>query len=95
MSGDVDIIVEKKENALRLPISAVNIISDKSGSVIVKENTSTKPINITTGLESDDFIEIVAGLKEGQEVLINGTMGYQQNMQSGMMSQGVTVQAAG
>jgi Cu(I)/Ag(I) efflux system membrane fusion protein len=57
---------------LSLPIDAV-IRDGKGATVWIKTGPNTfKSIIVTTGLESDDRIEIAAGLKENDIVVISG-----------------------
>jgi Cu(I)/Ag(I) efflux system membrane fusion protein len=61
-----------KRIMLSLPIDAV-IRDGKGATVWIKTGPNTfKSIMVTTGLESDDRIEIVAGLKENDIVVISG-----------------------
>jgi membrane fusion protein, copper/silver efflux system len=61
-----------QRNMLSLPIDAV-IRDGKGASVWILSGSNTfKSRMVTTGLESDDRIEIVAGLKESDIVVISG-----------------------
>ncbi|GED70540.1 hypothetical protein BRE01_42420 [Brevibacillus reuszeri] len=72
MTGDCDIYVEQKENVKRLPIHAVEFLEEGKGSVMVKDPTTEEPTSkeVTVGVEGTDFVEIIDGLKEGDEVLL-------------------------
>lgn len=71
MTGDVDIVVEKKKGVLRLPITSV-IIDGPKGTVMLPDPAGPpKPKEVKLGLEGDEFIEITGGLKAGEEVLVN------------------------
>lgn len=67
MNGDVEIILEKKEDVLVVPLEAVK---KKKGKAFVKvlENGNLKEVEITTGLETETKIEVLSGLEEGQKV---------------------------
>ncbi|MEW6622838.1 MAG: efflux RND transporter periplasmic adaptor subunit [Bacillota bacterium] len=78
MTVNTDILVEQKLNTLLVPIEAVNrrqgratvLVADKSegnGS-----DVQTRPVQVTTGAYNASFIEILEGLEEGQEVVIQG-----------------------
>lgn len=95
MTATVDIITEKKENIIAVPISAVVVKSDttatkrdvlkeleekekelKTGEtdkkfecVFVKVGDKAVLRPITTGIQDDTNIEIVKGLKKGEEVI--------------------------
>ncbi|MCL4442457.1 MAG: HlyD family efflux transporter periplasmic adaptor subunit [Firmicutes bacterium] len=70
MTGDADIVVERKEGVLRLPVSSVSI-EDREGTVLVPGPAGPKPKKLKVGLEGEEFIEITGGLKLGEVVLIN------------------------
>lgn len=70
MTGDVDITVEKRQAALRLPLSAI-AIDGRKGKVMLKGPKGLTPQEVTVGLEGEEYIEILSGLKEGDEVLVN------------------------
>ncbi len=73
MSGDCDIIVSNIQNAVRLPIDAVEIMEDGKGTVMVKDaNGQPTPKEVETGVEGLEFVEIKNGLKAGDEVILGG-----------------------
>jgi multidrug resistance efflux pump len=78
MTGDCDIVVEEKLNVPRLPQNVVNIMDEGIGNVMVKnpEDGSPMPKDVKIGLEGDEFIEILEGLSEGDEVLMMGGGGF-------------------
>lgn len=67
MTGDAQFIAKSKENALFLPIS---FVTSKNGKkyVTIKEGNRFKEIEVTTGLENDEDIEILSGVSEGTVV---------------------------
>lgn len=68
LNADIDIIVNKKENVLRIPKRFVNILADGSSVVLVvnDQNLSTTTVEVLfTG--NDSFLE-VKGLSEGTVV---------------------------
>ncbi|WP_035295304.1 efflux RND transporter periplasmic adaptor subunit [Brevibacillus thermoruber] len=78
MTGDCDIYVEKKENVLRLPLQAVDVLEDGKGTVMVKDPKTGEPTpkEVEIGIEGSEFIEIKSGIAEGEEVLMmNGGEG--------------------
>jgi RND family efflux transporter MFP subunit len=68
-SGDVEIIVEKKEKVLAVPLRA---ISSRSAQRFVYklENGRAKKVNVTLGISNFDFAEVISELKEGDTVLM-------------------------
>lgn len=87
MTATVDIITNKKENILGVPISAVVIKTDTSSTkqttastdllvterfecLFVKSGDEARLRVVETGIQDNQFIEIVTGLEEGEEVII-------------------------
>lgn len=77
MTAKLSIILQQGENVLSVPFDALQQADD--GSYYIEEITSvnedgtseTKQIPVTTGLESDYYVEITGDdVKEGMEVLI-------------------------
>lgn len=65
-------IENSKKNALTLPMNAV-LRDGKMATVWVKTTKNTfKSKMVTTGLEFNNQIEIISGLKEGEEVVTSG-----------------------
>lgn len=95
MTATVDIITERKENIIAVPISAVVVKTDTTATkkdvikqleeqekeqkgeltderfecVFVKEGDKAILRPITTGIQDDTNIEVVSGLKKGEEVI--------------------------
>lgn len=71
MNGDAEIIIEEKENVLYVPTSAVMKRKEKNYLWLV-ENGKAKKKEVSIGLETDDKVEILAGLEEGDKVVSKG-----------------------
>lgn len=70
MTADLIIHTLSKENVLVIPVDAVIEKDDKEIVEVFKDN-STEEREIITGLEgSDDMIEIISGLEEGENVIL-------------------------
>jgi len=69
MNGDVEIIIDSKEDILAVPIEAVKEKDDKSYVQIV-EGKKIKDIEVETGLETDTKTEITKGIEEGQTIIL-------------------------
>jgi len=70
MTARVEIVTSEKENALVVPISALK--TDNRGSYVLlslPEGTTEKRY-VSTGIYSDEFVEIEDGLSEGDTVAI-------------------------
>lgn len=69
MSGKAEIQVAHKANALSVPIEAVRTEDDGSKFVFVFDHGKVRKTTVTTGLSNDSKIEIISGLKAGQQVI--------------------------
>jgi multidrug efflux pump subunit AcrA (membrane-fusion protein) len=69
MTVDTDTIVQKKSAVLVVPNAAVNYGGGKRTVTLVK-NGRTENKEVTLGIISDNGTEIVAGLSEGDEILV-------------------------
>ncbi|MFH2118234.1 MAG: efflux RND transporter periplasmic adaptor subunit [Candidatus Paceibacterota bacterium] len=70
MNGDVSIKLEEKSNALVIPLIATR---ERDGKIYVDLRTGENTYEereITTGLETDEKIEVLAGLSESDEILL-------------------------
>ncbi|TWU28010.1 efflux RND transporter periplasmic adaptor subunit [Novipirellula artificiosorum] len=72
MSAEVDIILAVHEDVLTIPVAAVVETEDGTFCWVKSESGPQKRL-IELGDSNDVFIEIVAGLKEGDEVILNPT----------------------
>ncbi len=70
MTANIDILVQKKDNALIIPQRAV---IRKDGAEFVKvltKGNDVKEVKITTGIRGDDGnVEVIKGLQEGDKVI--------------------------
>ncbi|QOX64953.1 efflux RND transporter periplasmic adaptor subunit [Anoxybacterium hadale] len=69
-SLDVEITVEQKENALRVPELAV-FVKEKENYVYLLENGKAVLKQVETGLEGEDYYEVLSGLAEGDQVILS------------------------
>jgi multidrug efflux pump subunit AcrA (membrane-fusion protein) len=74
MSAKVEILVNQLENAVHIPLQAVNTLNGKSYCHVVRGAT-TEEREIVTGEFNDEFIEVKEGLKEGEIVLVRPPRG--------------------
>ena len=70
MTADLTIITVTKDNVLAVPNAAIEIVDDKATVQILSgKNINTRQIEI--GIKSsNDMVEVISGLKEGEEVVI-------------------------
>ena len=83
MSCDAEILTDKRENVLSVPIQSVTVrepknINDKSNKknkkpvevVFVEKNNLAKMKKVKTGISDDTYMEIKKGLQEGENVIV-------------------------
>lgn len=70
MTARVDIETANKDNVLAVPLSALKTDSNGSYVVVVNKDGSTENRYVETGIYSDDNVEIVSGLSEGEHVSV-------------------------
>ncbi|MCR5419537.1 MAG: efflux RND transporter periplasmic adaptor subunit [Lachnospiraceae bacterium] len=68
LEADVKIYTEEKEGVLVIPLEAYYADDEGDYCYIIKDGTVQKQY-ITTGIETDEYIEITLGLKEGDIVI--------------------------
>ena len=75
MTATVDIQTERAYAVLSLPIQAVTTrkdtanIQDKVECVFAFEENNANFIKVETGIQNDEFIQIISGLEEGQDII--------------------------
>ena len=67
MGGDIEIIYNKIESTLKVPLTAVQ--TDSVDYVWVIEGGKAKKVEVTLGASSYDETEILSGLSEGQKII--------------------------
>jgi HlyD family secretion protein len=72
MTASVNIVVAERQNVLEVPNRAIHFQCQRAFvTVLVKGQLIQTPVQ--TGLSNDTMTEITSGLKEGDEVVVNGT----------------------
>lgn len=69
MSAEVEILVDTLEDVIYVPLQAVSYVGDQQV-VYVTRGGRTERRNVEVGDFSEQFIEIVSGLAEGEQVLL-------------------------
>jgi multidrug efflux pump subunit AcrA (membrane-fusion protein) len=64
----ITVILEQKDGVLWLPPAAIRTFEGRKF-VIVQEGAGQRRVDVTLGIESEDRVEIVDGLEEGQVVI--------------------------
>lgn len=73
MTARVDITTSQKDDALVVPIAALK--TNDSGSYVIRvdANGQTEQVPVTTGIYSDEYVEILSSLTQGDKVSITYT----------------------
>lgn len=69
--AEADIVVEERKDVLRIPKEALLLEDDQNWVFVVRRGRAFSRL-IQVGLSSEEDIEVVSGLKEGEEVVIMG-----------------------
>ncbi len=88
MTARVEINTAEKENTLAVPLTALKTNNNGSYVVLVKPDGSTENRTVTTGIYSDEFVEIVDGLDEGDQVSIEYKAGAAASTTKKLSNQG-------
>ena len=74
MYADVSLRIQNDPNALTLPLQSINRDADKTTVLLVDAQNHVEQREIHTGIEGSDRIQILAGLNEGDRVIV-GNLG--------------------
>ncbi len=69
MNGDTDIIVDQRKDVLQIPIDSLIERDDKKYARRRTGENSAEEVEIQTGIENEEMIEVVSGLSAGDEVV--------------------------
>jgi len=69
MTADIVVLTNKKEKVVRVPKNAVLNIGEKE-IIRVAKNGKIEDREVITGLEGNDYFEIISGLKEGEDIVL-------------------------
>lgn len=68
---DVDIIVDSQDNALVIPVEALNYTENNEPFVFVVNDGIAERADIETGIQSEAIIEVTNGLSAGDQVVLS------------------------
>ncbi|WP_423189962.1 efflux RND transporter periplasmic adaptor subunit [Alkalibacterium sp. f15] len=68
---DVEIIVDSKDNAMIIPVEALNYDENNEPYVFIVNNNIAERVAIETGIQSEADIEVVSGLSAGDQVVLS------------------------
>ena len=72
MQTEMTVYTESKHNVLLVPSSAVIRTGANNVVVLAKSGGRFQPVDVVTGLDNDEYVEIVSGLEEGMKVVVSG-----------------------
>lgn len=70
MTGDAKIVLEEKQNMLVVPVESLIERNGKSFVDVIDSSGEVERKEIDIGLESEDYVEIISGINESEEVVI-------------------------
>lgn len=88
MFGDLIIKLAENRKCMFLPSSAIHKDNDQSFVFIQESDTTFKMIEIKTGVELDDKVEIVSGLKENDKIVTKGVFELKSELQKESFGEG-------
>lgn len=72
MYAKVQFTVERRDKALVVPANAVVDYNGQHGVFVPDQGNTAKFLAIETGIEQQDFVEVAAGLNEGERIVTTG-----------------------
>jgi RND family efflux transporter MFP subunit len=72
MFAEVRISTISKRNVVCVPANAVVPMNGRTVVYIVDKDKRARQVDVTTGIENSKYIEIVKGLKSGQQIITKG-----------------------
>jgi RND family efflux transporter MFP subunit len=77
MYADVQLSADSRPNILTVPIEAIRRGDNKTSVLVLDANNRVQSREVQVGVESSDNVEILAGLTEGERVLVGNLGSYQ------------------
>jgi len=71
--ADVEILLEKKENVIRIPIESIIYKEEGKPMVFVEKNGLLEEREVVLGLSSDNYLECLEGMTTGERIVLNPT----------------------
>ena len=72
MLVEVTIHASARENVLRIPRGALIRTGEGDRVILARGGGRFRPVSVEAGIESGDYIEILSGLEEGQQIVVSG-----------------------
>lgn len=71
MNAELEIVSEERDDVLQIPIQALVSVGDKYVSYVLSEDGPEIRHDVQIGASNDKSVEVVAGLTEGEKVIMN------------------------
>ncbi|RDH86007.1 MAG: hypothetical protein DIZ80_00605 [endosymbiont of Galathealinum brachiosum] len=72
MQTEMTVYTQSKNNVLLVPSSSVIRTGSKNVVVVAKSGGRFQPVDVVTGLDNDEHVEIISGLQDGMKVVVSG-----------------------
>lgn len=68
MSASCTVVLEKAENCIAVPITAIQTSGETKYVIVVNEDKTTKNVTVETGISNDSYVQIKSGLSGNETV---------------------------
>jgi len=72
MFADVRIFTDPQRGVLKIPREALIVTGKRQSVIVARGDGRFQPVDVVTGMRNDDEVEILSGLKEGEQVVVSG-----------------------
>lgn len=72
MFADVRIFADPERGVLKIPREALIVTGKRESVILDRGDGKFQPVDVVAGMRSDDEVEILSGLKEGDTVVVSG-----------------------
>ena len=83
MSATCEIILERAENVVAVPLEAIQTSDDGSYVIVIKEDGTQENVTVETGISNDAYIEIKSGITEKTKVVMSESTSSSSNSSRG------------
>jgi RND family efflux transporter MFP subunit len=77
MYANVSLMTDSKTNALTVPVEAIQRTGNKTDVLVLDDQNRVQRREVQTGVQSSNKVEIVAGLTDGEKVIVGNLGSYQ------------------
>ncbi len=99
MFADVSLQVEKRDDALTVPVQALKQTAEKASVLIVDDQNRVQLREVSTGIQDANCVEVTSGLRAGDRVIVGNLGSYQPgelvNPKPSTMAEAATPKAGG